>query len=152
MAGSKQSTSPDWERAFTIASNFAKSVQLPFLIPSIVCSAFSVELFIKSLIILEKGNPPRTHQLSALYSCLSSASREAIAKFFAESITANPNARAMKAQFPDVSLKIDDVLITVDKVFEQWRYAYEGQPGSAYGLGELAQAVCKRITELRGAA
>jgi hypothetical protein len=58
----------------------------------------------------------------------------------------------MKAQFPDVSLSINDVLTMVDEVFEQWRYAYEGQPGSAYGLGELALAVRNRIAELRGAA
>ncbi len=159
----------DWERVFNIASGFADSaavlhresarvlsgpeqtVKVPFVIPGIVCSAFSVELFMKCLVMVERGGAPRTHRLITLFSRLAPDSRVAIAHRFDELIAASPTAQAMKGQFPDVSLTIDDVLDTVDRVFEQWRYAYEGQAGSAYGLGELAQAVCERILELKGA-
>jgi hypothetical protein len=79
-------------------------------------------------------------------------SQATVAQRFDELIGSNPNAQAMKAQFPHVSLAIDDVLETVNRVFEQWRYAYEGEAGSAYGLGELAQAVRQRIVDLASAA
>lgn len=169
MSATKPNAS-DWEQAFNIASGFADSaavlhresarvlsgpgqtVQVPFVIPAIVCSAFAAELFMKCLVLVERGAAPRGHQLRTLFSRLAPASRAAVSKRFDELIVANPTAQAMKAQFPDVPLAIDDVLDTVDRVFEQWRYAYEGHAGSAYGLSELAQAVRERILELRGAA
>jgi hypothetical protein len=160
----------DWEKAFNIASGFADSatvlhresarvlsgpgqtVQVPFLIPAVVCSAFSVELFIKCLVMVEGGKAPQRHDLKMLFSRLTPDSRAAIAQRFDELIAASPTAQAIKAQFPNVLLALDDVLDTVDRVFEHWRYAYEGQAGSVYGLGELGQAVRERILELRGAA
>ena len=122
------------------------------MIPAIVCSAFSVELFIKCLVMVEGGGAPRGHQLKALFSLLSQSSQAAVAQRFGELVGSNPTARAMTAQFPHISLEIEDVLDTVNRVFEQWRYAYEGEAGSAYGLGELAQAVQERVVELGRAA
>lgn len=130
----------------------AQTVEVPFVVPAMVCSAFSVELFVKCLVMVERGETPRGHQLKTLFSLLSSSSQATVAQRFDELIGSNPNAQAMKAQFPHVSLAIDDVLETVNRVFEQWRYAYEGEAGSAYGLGELAQAVRQRIVDLASAA
>jgi hypothetical protein len=172
IADTTRSAGHDPDQVFNIASHFAESaallhrattqvlsgpertVQLPFLIPAIVCSAFSVELFMKCLIMVEKGDPPWKHSLRLLYSQLSHASRAAIARRFGGLMQAYPIDQAMRAQAPQVSFAIDDVLNLVDKVFEQFRYpyAYQGEIRGAYGLGELAQAVRERIVELRSAA
>jgi hypothetical protein len=157
------------ERIFKTAAHFAASaslldaecarllsaaqgpVDLPFLIPARVCIAFSVELYLKCLGLLETGTVPRTHSLKVLYSRLSTTSRAAIAQRFEELMGASPSAQAMKAKFPDVSFAIDDVLAIVSTVFEEWRYAYEDQAGSAYGLRELSEAVRERIDDVQAA-
>jgi len=89
LADTRQSTGHDPQQIFNNASHFAESaallhqagsrilsgpqptVQLPFLIPAIVCGAFSVELFMKCLVLVEKGSFPRTHRPRTLCSRLS---------------------------------------------------------------------------------
>jgi hypothetical protein len=57
--------------------------------------------------------------------------------------------QAMKVHAPQISLQFADVLRAADRVFERWRYAFDGTAGSAYGLPEIEQAVRERITVLQ---
>jgi len=161
---------PDADSIFTVASHFGESaallfqansrvmsgpqrtVETPYLLPGIVCDALAVELYMKCLAVVEHGDCLRTHSLCDLFSGLSDDSQSAVTRTFDRLVLANPVAQAMKAQFPQVSLAIGDVLREMDLVFEQARYAYEKELNGAYGLGELAKAVRERILELRGAA
>ncbi|RIE15886.1 hypothetical protein [Candidatus Cryosericum septentrionale] len=161
---------PDAKSVFAAATGFDESAALlhqannrvlsgpqryvttPYLWPGVVCDALAVELYMKCLAVLERGDCLRTHSLRILFADLSPDSQAEIAQTFERLIAANPLAQAMKAQVPKVSFAIHDVLREMDLVFEQARYVYENQLRGAYGLGELAQAVRKRILELGGAA
>ena len=129
-----------------------RRVSTPYLWPGVACAALAVELYMKCLSVIEKGDCLKTHSLRALFSDLQSDSQVAIAQRFEELILANPTAQAMKAQFPNVSLATIDVVADMDLVFEQARYVYENNLKGAYGLGDLAQAVRDRIDGLGGAA
>jgi hypothetical protein len=162
-------TKPDADAILKVAAHFTTSaalldgecarllstsrgpVDLPFIIPATVCRAFSAELYLKCLALLENGTITQTHNLKLLFSRLSPESRATIAARFEELMSASPAAQAMKSQLPDVSFAVDDVLDIVSEVFKQWRYAYENKAGSAYGLSELARAVSERIRDLQAA-
>lgn len=123
----------------------------PCLVPTVVLRSFSIELYLKCLKSIECGKVPRGHELLSLYLCLSEVNRKKIRDKFDFYIQYNPAVIAMQKQLGEkmVSLSIEDVLRTVNKVFETWRYAYEGKGGSSYGLGELSRAVRETIVELR---
>jgi len=121
----------------------------PFFQPSVVCMAFSVELFLKCLILVEKGNFQPTHKIQELYLKLPMTSQKAISDKFDEFIATSPTIRAMQAEYPNISSKLDDVLKVVNEAFVDWRYIFEGNAGSLYGLGELCEAIRGRIIEIK---
>ncbi len=130
-------------------------VRSHYQVPTVVCRAFSIELYLKCLIGIETGNVPRGHELAELYLLLSEQSRKAIKDKFDSLILANPGLMAMKKFFANdksspvnISLDIEDVLKVVNRVFETWRYSYEGKGGSSYGLGELSRAIRETIIAL----
>lgn len=83
------------------------------LIAGVVCTAFSIELFLK-FIISEKSNPPRWHNLEALFNMLPPQTQE-------EVIGAMPSRESFHRSLKKVA-----------KVFEEWRYVYE--IGASFGV------------------
>lgn len=77
------------------------------LIPGVVCSAFSIELGIKA-ILLRSGQPPKSHNLSKLFEALSPAIQDQV-------ITACGKCRK----------DFDAALGQASALFEEWRYIYE---------------------------
>lgn len=77
------------------------------LIPGVVCSAFSIELGIKA-ILLRSGQPPKTHNLVKLFAALPSAVQDQI-------ILACGKPRK----------HFDAALSVAAELFEEWRYVYE---------------------------
>jgi hypothetical protein len=55
----------------------------PFVFPSIVCEAFSLELYLKCLITKENSDVLGTHDLEQLYGLISDANRTRIEEIFA---------------------------------------------------------------------
>lgn len=126
------------------------TVELPYLIPIIVCEVFSAEVVLKCLIFIERGQIPRTHELEKLYKGLSPESKTIIQRHFAASVGKNPTYSEIQKAFPgELSLDLMDVLKVVNRAFEEWRYTYEIKPGSVYGIEEIISAVHNRIVELR---
>ena len=77
------------------------------LIPAVVCSAFSIELGIKA-ILLRSGQPPKTHNLAMLFEALPSAIQDQVVL-----------ACGMSRK------DFDAALGEAAKLFEKWRYVYE---------------------------
>ena len=95
------------------------------LIPSVVCSAFSIELGIKA-ILLRSGQPPKTHNVAKLFRILPPAIQDQV-------VSACGKPRQ----------DFDAALEEVAELFEEWRYIYEMEnPQVDLGfLSQLADAV-----------
>ena len=143
-----------WRESTTLLTYARGPVDIPFVLPAVVCTAFAVELFLKALVTVEKGGTPRGHSLTSLFSRLSHESQVAIDLRFCELVAGSPTVQAMKIQFPQMSLALPDVLSDSDRAFETLRYSYEGnvQDGSPRCLNELAAALRERLSQLDAAA
>jgi len=125
------------------------------LAPGFALSAFSVELALKALILLESGRRQRGHDLGRLYKMVSSASQIVLAKEFTARCEQNPVLMQVRADVindgGDIPLTIESALDEVGSSFESWRYVYEGNLPSVYGLQEAFAAISTRMVELRSA-
>lgn len=117
----------------------------------IVNLAFSLELYLKCLKIIETGSQPKKiHNLHNLYQSLSPGSKTKIENYYEEFIQSNPLAIAVKSEFKDIKLDIDTALSEADKAFIEWRYIYEFRPkGFSTGVGDAVKAVRRYILELK---
>ena len=122
--------------------------EVPYVTPAVVCSAFALELYLKALITLEMGGAPRGHSVVSLFGKTTSASQSAIRQRFSELVKTSATVHAMKLKLPNASSNLDDVLIECDRVFEKWRYSYEGKLSSPFCIEHLLQAVRDRVVTL----
>lgn len=74
--------------------------------PAIVCFAFSAELYLKLLIAISSGTPPRGHKLDELFELLPPETRTALADIYGGS-------------------ELPSHLKTVSSAFIDWRYQHE---------------------------
>jgi len=125
---------------------------LAALAPGFALSAFSVELALKALILRESDRLQRGHDLGKLYKKVSSASQTALAKEFTTRCECNPALMRIRADVVadggDIPLTIEAAFGEVGDSFESWRYVYEGNLPSVYGLQEAFTAIKARIVEL----
>ena len=106
----------------------ATADNLPTMEPHLVNSAFALELYFKSLIMLETGVAQKGHELLKLCQAISNAKRIRIKELFDEIVTSSPHWVDMKSRFPSDqnSFEFPGVLITANNAFAEWRYAFEG--------------------------
>lgn len=100
------------------------------LVPSVVSTAFAVELYFKGIVTLENGNA-KGHDLSQLFECLSLGSQAALV-----------DTLQLDRQTFDQKLK------AISGVFVEWRYIFEQQSKNLdfQFLSNLAQE-SKRVAE-----
>jgi hypothetical protein len=97
------------------------------VIPMCVIAAFSCELYLKCLYCLDGGGKQYEHKLLELYKALGSNRRQRIQEIYPEEFNRNSLYVAMRNHQPDKSLfELETALKRGSKVFEQWRYFYEG--------------------------
>lgn len=119
-----------------LAHNVAAAVNLetqssgpiPTVGVSVVCLAFSVELYIKDVYFALGKKPPRGHNIIKLYKSLPKLVRRQI--FFHPSIISNPWAVSHPLFSPQFLNRCPYKgffyqLKDISKGFEQWRYSYE---------------------------
>lgn len=98
----------------------------PASTPSVVCLAFSVELYIKELYQVLNLEPPHSHKISQLFEKLPEYARQQI--FAHASISQNPFATGGSI-FSSGKLSAYERFITrlaaISNAFEKWRYSYE---------------------------
>lgn len=83
--------------------------------------AFSMELALKAWWVLDHDNlqPPRTHDLSKLFSSLSEESREVLEQEFKRSVA------PQHTDFFGASYSLRDIIEQNSNAFNEWRYLYE---------------------------
>lgn len=78
--------------------------------PGVSMLCFSIELFMKSLILATGAEPPRTHNLEELFACLPDEAKASIRQGYERSVLAP---------------SLDDLLAEIARFFEKLRYEYE---------------------------
>lgn len=124
----------------------------PPVSPFVVNVTFSIELYLKCLLILETNRRPKnSHELHTIFNRLSSESRSIITSDFQNSISSDATIRVMKTQFPDLKVDIQSVLLGMNNAFKEWRYAsIDGMStSSVMGTSHLLASIKKRILYLK---
>ena len=129
--------SVDPKRVFTTAEVYRASAQVlskfiangmpHYMFPMVTCSAFSLELYLKCLILIEGNESEKSHDLERLFSSLAGESQIAIRTNYQKcAIHETAKLFAARGMPPHPSTDFDFVLHASASAFENFRYAYEG--------------------------
>ena len=122
---------------------------LPHIIPTTVNSAFSLELYLKCLRIIE-GNPAgNTHDLECIFDKLLPESKKAIRKYFREELNRKPIVIQLRAAgYSNRKLQFRFILRNAKDAFEQWRYYFERKRKTkSYNAEAIRHSVRRVIIE-----
>ena len=114
----------------------------PTFIPALVCSVFSVELYLKTFLCLEAVPIPKQHDLDLLFAALPIARKDGLrAEYAAEILKPGYAAIRESGNHPK---DIDSNLQKAAKGFVKWRYMFEGDlPG--YWLDPVRNLLLRAI-------
>lgn len=116
--------------------------------PSMVLSAFAIELFLKCLLHMERGCAPNTHRLNVLYRQISNKRKRRIEELWAAHV--NENSRDYDlAPYRKTPMPKDLIgcLRECRDAFQLLRYAYEDPDKQLFYLGELPEILRRAILE-----
>lgn len=124
------------------------------MLPSMVLSAFSCELYLKCLLHLEGQSIPPTHHLRAIFKRLSPRTRDSIENRWLASQQDPQNVRMREAilkltgEHPSTDFR--KVLSESSQGFVDLRYIHEQtNPNSRYGLCDLPRILRHTVVEKR---
>ncbi|HEX3725126.1 MAG TPA: hypothetical protein VHV08_02745 [Pirellulales bacterium] len=123
--------------------------------PTVVCEAFSLELFLKCLHAIRGIPHKQKHDVETLFGVLSTTDKDTTTKYFHEIVQLHPQHSL--ALMHGVSFDIEAVLQRTKDAFIKVRYWHEGTPPSAdasgkisnAGVGSLCDALNRFIDEIR---
>jgi len=99
-----------------------------YFIPAWVMAAFSLELYLKSILQYEKGTIKKTHSIKAIFNELNEDTKDKIRVNFKADIIRNPpiNIKELEEQSGiKISNDFDNVLSDVSSLFVDFRYIFE---------------------------
>ena len=114
--------------------------------PSMVLSAFAIELLLKCILVIENGDAPETHRLNVLFRRVSHKTKRRIEALWDE------KARQRIAPFckaEGLPHDLPNAFVKCATAFERIRYIHEGAAGVAFYLGDLPKLLIQVIGELR---
>lgn len=117
----------------------------------VVNITFSIELFLKCLIMIEsQKKAPHKHELDFLYNQLSVQSKQIIKKSFDKKINESLTLKAAKNSGVIFNADLNNVLRDIKNAFVEWRYmSIDGMPKrSIIGTSQLTSSIKERINEL----
>jgi hypothetical protein len=116
--------------------------------PSMVMSAFAIELFLKCLLLLEGKETDRIHSLDVLYQKLSRSHRRRIEKAWDKE--ARPKVDKLNERFGlDYPSDLSNALVTCGQTFRDMRYGYEDPDRQVFYLGDLPLILWRAIVAVR---
>lgn len=120
----------------------------------VVNGAFSLELHLKILMLIESGNWTHGHKLNELYTGLSDDSKHSIqhtvTNFVNKSEFHKGLPKAIKNIFgSEFTWNVDHLLENSSMAFEKYRYLFEGEACWFAGYAEIHFAIKERIKKIR---
>jgi len=121
------------------------------MLPMVVCAAFSLELLLKCLILIEGHDFGKDHSLESLFSKTTPESQKTIRASYEVHRAKREAMYAALKNVPAPKTDFDFVLHASAKAFEHFRYAYEGivEEGEGWLANEIHDCVRERIVELK---
>lgn len=114
--------------------------------PTLVLEAFSIELLLKCLLLLEGKEVPRTHRLAVLFREIGCKTKRKIVESW------DTEARPMLVRFcqtKKLPTDLPNALVRCDRAFEQLRYGYEDPDAMVFYLGGLPPILIDTVKSLR---
>jgi hypothetical protein len=142
---------------------FNNATQIPryfnpqFIFPSLVCEAFSLELYLKCVIVIEESEYPATHDLEKLYALITAENRTEIEKICSPHMAQQQsmqNAYHQHTKQPGAAptVTFQSMLHASHKAFETFRYVHEKNTlsdGEGWQGGPIVRSVRERLMILR---
>ncbi len=125
---------------------------IPLLIPQVVNSSLSSELYLKCLILIETGNIPHEHDLAKLFDGLRDETKQVIENEW------NAETAKRSAVLDEIDHRaggavtartLTDALAKEGRAFENWRYAHEPGPLCNFSLSNLPAILRNEILAIR---
>jgi hypothetical protein len=121
-----------------------------YIAPIITNTAFSIELYLKCIYMIEKGQPaPNIHHLDKLYRKLSKESRDMIEAIYDMLVPQSQTLMVLKQKVPEMKTDLDSVLKEMSSAFIKWRYSFEGNITGFPASGPIIDALRSRIKMLK---
>jgi HEPN domain-containing protein len=124
-----------------------------YYIPAWVMAAFSLELYLKSILQYEKGTIKKTHSIKGLFNELTEETKSKIRINFRADIIRNPptNIKELEKQSRiKISNDFDNVLSDISSLFVDFRYIFEqkNEVKSFIYIENLRNVITERVFEL----
>jgi hypothetical protein len=136
-----------WKTAQLLSQRLGSTSDFDLVSPIFVNLAFSCEVYLECLILIQTANLEHGHDLYKLFLKLPSSDRGAIEKRYVSFLNSSPIVKAMKRDFPSTDLTLDKVLSEFSQTFQNWRYSYEGAVNQTIGLGEFVNAIQRHLMQ-----
>ena len=133
--------------AFNLAAQILTQFSIPnirLMLPHVVLTSFSSELYLKCMILIETGNVPSGHDLAKLFDQLKDGTKQIIENEW--------NAETAKQSAVEVDRRarnLKDTLAKEANAFVTWRYAYEPGELCGFSLWNLPAILHKHILAIR---
>jgi hypothetical protein len=116
--------------------------------PSMVLSAFAIELFLKCLLLLEGKEIDKTHTLNVLFRRLNHNHKRRIEEVWERE--ARPKVDQLRRQHGVAHPSdLPNALVTCARAFEHMRYGYEDPERQVFYLGDLPTILWRIILDMR---
>ena len=121
------------------------------MMPAMVLSAFSAELFLKCLLILDGQRPPDVHHLRTLFELLHPQRKVRIEELWDKSVAANVHEFENTERLLDIKIPRDlkTALSDCGNAFDGLRYVYEDPSKVKFYIIDFARIVRTVILEFR---
>jgi hypothetical protein len=122
-----------------------------FLAPYGVNAAFTLELYLKCLLTLERGSPPRGHNLLQLFNKVRPANQARIRVYYDNAPEKSRQLRQAMQAVTGLPSDFDSDLKASQRAFELMRYHWEGtwELGTGWSAGDITESVRHVIFEIR---
>jgi hypothetical protein len=112
-------------------------------------AAFSLEMYLKCLLLLEQGLAARGHDIHALFHSLSSSTRSELTRAH-EKFAGSNSALMERLSQEGLPTNLEELLKRGRNAFTDFRYAHEQIPSKTdFALNGLTKCVRERILELQ---
>lgn len=120
-----------------------------YIAPFIVNAAFSIELYLKCLYMIENNKPSRyTHNFFDIYKHLSNDSKGFIEAVFNMLLEQDSLFKELQKRIPSTDTEFESILREAGNAFARWRYSYEGKLTSFPSSNSIITALILRIKML----